>query len=59
MDEAKSMITVGKYNENIVNLQGVCFDMPDGRNLENVSALCYYLAFKTIVSIYLILKFKT
>ena len=46
MDEAKSMITVGKYNENIVNLQGVCFDMPDGRNLENVRSLCNYLAFR-------------
>ena len=42
MDEAKSMITVGKYNENIVNLQGVCFDMPDGRNLENVRTMCNY-----------------
>ena len=51
MDEAKSMITVGKYNENIVNLQGVCFDMPDGRNLENVSALCNYFAFRKIVKI--------
>ena len=37
MDEAKSMYTVGKYNENIVNLQGICIDMPDGRNLKNVS----------------------
>ena len=45
MDEAKSMYTVGKYNENIVNLQGVCFDMPDGRNLKNVSALFNYLVF--------------
>ena len=42
MDEAKSMITVGKYNENIVNLQGVCFDKPDGRNLENVRTMCNY-----------------
>ena len=42
MEEAKSMLTVGKYNENIVNLQGVCFDMPDGRNLENVRTMCNY-----------------
>ena len=45
MDEAKSMITVGKYNENIVNLQGVCFDKPYGRNLRNVSVLFNYLLF--------------
>ena len=45
MDEAKSMNTVGKYNENIVNLQGVCFDKPDGRNLRNVSVLFIYLLF--------------
>ena len=37
MDEAKTMKTLGKYNDNIVNLQGVCFDMPDGHNLKNVS----------------------
>ena len=36
MNEGKTMNTVGKYNENIVNLQGVCFDMPDGRILKNV-----------------------
>ena len=42
MEEAKSMLTVGKYNENIVNLQGVCIDMPDGRNLENVRTMCNY-----------------
>ena len=36
MDEAKTMKTLGKYNDNIVNLQGVCFDMPDGHNLKNV-----------------------
>ena len=46
MDEAKSMLTVGKYNENIVNLQGVCFDMPDGCNLENVRTFCNYLVFR-------------
>ena len=37
MDEAKTMNTVGKYNDNIVNLQGVCFDKPDGCKLKNVS----------------------
>ena len=52
MDEAKSMYTVGKYNDNIVNLQGVCFDMPDGRNLENVRSLCNYLAFRIKKSVY-------
>ena len=36
MNEGKAMNTVGKYNDNIVNLQGVCFDMPDGRILKNV-----------------------
>ena len=36
MNEGKTMNTVGKYNDNIVNLQGVCFDMPDGRILKNV-----------------------
>ena len=46
MEEAKSMLTVGKYNENIVNLQGVCFDMPDGCNLENVRTICNYLVFR-------------
>ena len=55
MDEAKSMITVGKYNENIVNLQGVCFDMPDGCNLENVRTICNYLVFRMKS---LIFKFK-
>ena len=37
MDEAKTMKSLGKYNDNIVNLQGVCFDMPNGRRLKNVS----------------------
>ena len=37
MDEAKTMNTVGKYNDNIVNLQGVCFDKPEGCKLKNVS----------------------
>ena len=45
IDEAKSMNAVGKYNENIVNLQGVCFDKLDGRNLRNVSFLFNYLLF--------------
>ena len=48
------MNTVGKYNENIVNLQGVCFDKPDGRNLKNVSALCNYLVFTIKWSFYII-----
>ena len=43
MEEAKSMLTVGKYNENIVNLQGVCFDTSDGRNLRNVRILYSHL----------------
>jgi len=42
IDEAKSMNAVGKYNENIVNLQGVCFDKPDGRNLRNFYILLEY-----------------
>ena len=46
MDEAKSMNTVGKYNENIVNLQGVCFDWSDGCNLRNVCILCNYFLIK-------------
>ena len=59
MDEAKAMLTVGKYNENIVNLQGVCFDMPDGRNLENVRTFCNYFRFRIIVVFkYLYFKFK-
>ena len=39
LDEGKTMNTVGKYNDNIVNLQGVCFDREDGWNLKNVSYL--------------------
>ena len=57
IDEAKSMNAVGKYNENIVNLQGVCFDKPDGRNLRNVSVLFRYLSFPNKES-YNLPKFK-
>ena len=46
MDEAKTMLTVGKYNENIVNLQGICIDMPDGRSLKNVSVFKLFYLFK-------------
>ena len=45
MDEAKTMNTVGKYNDNIVNLQGVCFDKPDGCKLKNVSTWYHFGSF--------------
>ena len=37
MDEAKTMIAVGQYHENIVNLQGVCVEMADSHNIKEVN----------------------
>ena len=37
MDEAKTMIAVRPYHENIVNLQGVCFGTPDGFDTKEVN----------------------
>ena len=30
LDEAKTMIKVGSYHDNIVNLQGICVNVEDG-----------------------------
>ena len=36
MDEAKTMLMLGKYNDNVVNLHGLCINSLDGLSLRNV-----------------------
>ena len=43
MDEARSMLEVGAYNENIVNLQGVTLKIDHERITQVEIALGFYL----------------
>ena len=37
LDEAKSMLEIGEYHDNIVNLQGICYSIDEEtRSLSNV-----------------------
>ena len=50
IDEAKTMTAVGAYNENIVNLQGVCFDLNKKGNLHNMHLILEYCAHRDMRS---------
>ena len=43
MDEAKSMLTIGSYHDNIVNLQGISYKLDaTTKNITNVSVMLKY-----------------
>ena len=47
IDEAKTMFSLGSYNENIVNLQGVSFEVDHNYDtLKQVSTSFRYIVFK-------------
>ena len=51
MEEAKSMVEVGSYHENIVNLQGVTCLIEQGVILQVLIAFHLRIASKNIISI--------
>ena len=38
LDEAKSMLEIGEYHDNIVNLQGICYGMDEEKR--SLSKVC-------------------
>ena len=44
MDEAKSMLTIGTYHDNIVNLQGISYKLDEiTKDITKVSEIYHYL----------------